>query len=88
MSGPPFDVHRFIEAIASNAETRALFLSDPGALLDRLALEPAEAEALRRGTPEALRGIGVHPGMIFKFLVATGRSPVKLGSARYYLDRL
>ena len=88
MSGPPFALHRFIETMASSAENRALFLADPDALLQRFPLEPQQAAALRAGTAEALRNAGVHPSMIFKFLIATGRSPVKLGSARYYLDRV
>jgi hypothetical protein len=88
MSAPPLRVHRLIEAIASSPENRAQFLADPQPLLDRFALEPEHHAVLRVGTVEALRGIGVHPSMMFKFLIATGRAPIKLGSARFYLDRV
>jgi hypothetical protein len=88
MSAPPLRVHRFIEKLASSPESRAQFLADPGPLFDQFALEHAQRAALREGTVEALRKIGVHPSMVFKFLIATGRAPIKFGSARYYLDRV
>lgn len=88
MSAPPLRVHRFIETIAASPENRAQFLADPAPLFDQFALESEQQAALREGTVEALRKIGVHPSMMFKFLIATGRAPIKFGSARYYLDRV
>lgn len=88
MGAPPLRVHRFIETLASSPDIRAQFLADPGPLFEQFALEGEQQAALREGTVEALRRIGVHPSMMFKFLIATGRAPIKFGSARYYLDRV
>ncbi len=88
MIPPSLRVHRLIEGIMSDPENRKLLDADPSALFDRFAIEPAHREHVRAASVEALAAIGVHPSMIFKLLIATGRSPVKMGSARYYLDRV
>ena len=88
MSSPPLGVHRLIEGIMSDPENRMLYDTAPDTLFDRFAIEPTHRAPVRAASVEALAAIGVHPSMIFKLLIALGRCPVKLGSARYYLDRV
>jgi 2'-aminobiphenyl-2,3-diol 1,2-dioxygenase, small subunit len=88
MISPPLRVHRLIEGIMSDPENRKLYDTDPEKLFDRFAVEPVHRAPVRAASVEALAAIGVHPSMIFKLLIALGRSPAKLGSARYYLDRV
>lgn len=77
-----------IDALMGNPGKRGKFLSDPTPLFEEFGVPEGERTALREGTREALDRIGVHPSMQFKFLMATGRSPVKPSSFRWYLDNL
>jgi len=88
MPAPPLRVHRFIEQLMADLDLRAAFQREPAAVLERFAIEPELRAALIDGSPALLQAIGVHPSMQFKFLVATGRSPVNQGSIAYYLDRV
>ena len=88
MSAPPLRVHRLIERLPGNPAAVERLRNDPERLFDEFGLSSEERAGLREGTRAALDRLGVHPSMQFKFMVATGRSSLKLGSVRTYLDRL
>lgn len=83
---PPLRIHRMIDALMADPEARSHFVADPEPMFERFAVAPEDRSALREGTRAALDGLGVHPSMQFKFLMATGRSPVKPSSFRWYLE--
>jgi hypothetical protein len=87
MRPPPQRVHRMIERMMADLPLRATFLAEPDKVMEQFEVEPEFRGALRAGETEALRGMGVHPSMLFKLLLATGRCPVNMGSIGYYLDR-
>ncbi len=88
MAAPPLRVHRLIETLPGNPAALARLANEADALFDEFGLSQEERACIREGTRAALDRIGVHPSMQFKFLFATGRSTLKMGSVRYYLDRL
>lgn len=65
---------------------RARFVADPEPMFEQFGVPQADRPVLREGTRAALDRLGVHPSMQFKFLMATGRSPVKPSSFRWYLE--
>ncbi len=88
MRPPPLAVHRLIERLMADPEARAAFRAAPEPLFEEFAIAADLRPLLVEGSRAALDAIGVHPSMQFKFLIATGRSPVKPSSIRYYLDRV
>ena len=88
MARPPHEVHRLIEHLVRNADTRAEFLRDPGPLFDAFGIAPGVRDHLRNATIEAMTNIGVHTSMQFKLLAALGKSPIKPFSIEHYLRRL
>ena len=65
---------------------RASFVADPEPMFEKFGVSHEDRPSLREGTRAALDRLGVHPSMQFKFLMATGRSPVKPSSFRWYLE--
>jgi hypothetical protein len=85
---PPLRIHRMIDALMASPDNRARFLADPETLFEQFGVAEGDRAEMRKGTRDALDRLGVHPSMQFKFLIATGRSPVKPSSFRWYLDKL
>jgi hypothetical protein len=86
-SAPPLEVHAMIEALAGNRELQARLRENAAALFDQFSIPAAHRGPMLEGTSDAMHRIGVHPSMQFKYLNATGRPPVKVGSVLHYLDR-
>lgn len=77
-----------IDALMADPQARAGFASDPVPMFERFGVPAEDRPALVEGTRAALDRLGVHPSMQFKFLMATGRSPVRPSSFRWYLENL
>jgi hypothetical protein len=76
-----------IEWLIHQPADRALVRSDPAALFDRFAVPDAARPTLLAGGRDELYAIGVHPNLIFKWLLWSGRATMKPFAIGHFFDR-
>jgi hypothetical protein len=83
----PAGVHALIEHLIREPSDRGLVRSDPDALFDRFGVAAAARPVLKTGGRDDLYGIGVHPNLIFKWLLWSGRATMKPFPIGHFFDR-
>jgi len=72
--------------IATPAD-RALIKSDPEVLFDRFGVPQAARPVLRAGGRDDLHALGLHPNLLMKWLIWSGRSTIAGFPISHYFDR-
>ena len=72
--------------IATPAD-RALIKSDDGVLFDRFGVPEAARPILRTGGRDDLHALGLHPNLLMKWLIWSGRSTIAGFPISHYFDR-
>jgi hypothetical protein len=84
---PPEGVHAMIHHLIQAPADRRLVKEDDEALFDRFGV-PAEARpVLHAGGRDDIHALGVHPNLIMKWLIWSGRTTIKGFPISYYFDR-
>lgn len=87
MTAPPPGVHVMIEHLIATPADRALVRTDPEALFDRFDVPLAARPVLKSGGRDDLHGLGVHPNLIFKWLLWSGRATMKPFDIGHFFGR-
>ena len=83
----PAGVHAMIEHLVRHPAERGYAKSDPDALFDRFAVDPAAREVLRTGSRDALSGLGMHGNYVIKWLIWSGRPTLPFFAMSHFFDR-
>jgi len=85
----PYRVHRLIQDLMKDPQQAARFRADPDALFDTYELAQSERDHLRKGSPDSLIALGVHPNLQMKyFRILNPPKPDDRGPAWKFLERL
>lgn len=76
-----------IEWLIRHPTDRALVRSDPAALFDRFEVPPSARGVLTTGGRDELYAMGVHPNLIFKWLLWSGRATMKPFDIGHFFNR-
>lgn len=87
MAAPPPGVHAMVHHLIATPGDRALVKGDPDALFDRFCVPDAARAALRTGGRDDLHALGIHPNLIIKWLIWSGRPTIPFFPISYYFDR-
>ena len=86
--GPaPDGVHAMIEWLIREPAERGLVRTDPEALFARFAVPRPAWPILKSGGRDDLYRLGVHPNLIFKWLLWSGRATLKPFAVSHFFDR-
>ncbi|WP_300574845.1 hypothetical protein [Phenylobacterium sp.] len=86
MAAPP-GVHAMIHHLIATPADRGLIRTDPTQLFDRFGVPDAAREVLNQGGRDDLHGLGIHPNLIIKWLIWSGRATITPFAISYYFDR-
>jgi hypothetical protein len=80
-------VHELIEHLIETPTERGLIQTSPDVLFDRFGV-PAEVRAtLRTGGRDDLHRLGIHPNLVIKWLIWSGRPTMPFFPIDYYFAR-
>lgn len=83
----PAGVHELIEYLVRNPDVRGAVKTDPDALFERFAVDPAARDVLRTGTRDEISQLGVHGNYVIKWLIWSGRPTLPFFAISYFFDR-
>lgn len=83
----PTGVHALIHHLIATPADRALVKSDPATLFDRFDVAPEARPVLETGGRDELHALGIHPNLIIKWLIWSGRPTIAPFPISYYFDR-
>jgi hypothetical protein len=83
----PAGVHPMIHHLIKTPADRALIKADPDALFDRFGVPEDARPVLRGGGRDDLHALGLHPNLLMKWLIWSGRSTIAGFPISHYFDR-
>ena len=83
----PEGVHAMIHHLIATPADRGLIRTDPAQLFDRFGVPEGAREVLSQGGRDDLHGLGIHPNLIIKWLIWSGRATITPFAISYYFDR-
>lgn len=83
----PPGVHELIEHLIRSPADRPLVKSGPDALFDRFGVPETVRPTLRSGSRDELSALGIHPNMVVKWLIWSGRPTMPFFAISHYFDR-
>lgn len=83
----PPGVHELIEHLIRSPADRPLVKTGPDPLFDRFAIPQTVRETLRSGGRDDLAALGIHPNMVVKWLIWSGRPTMPFFAISHYFDR-
>lgn len=87
MPTPPQGVHALIEHLIETPADRGLVKTTPDVLFDRFNVPADVREVLRTGGRDDLARLGIHPNMVIKWLIWSGRPTMPFFAIDYYFAR-
>ena len=87
MPGPPQGVHALIEHLIETPADRGLIKTTPDVLFDRFDVPVEVREVLRTGGRDDLARLGIHPNLVIKWLIWSGRPTMPFFAIDYYFAR-
>ncbi len=87
MSTPPRGVHELIQHLIETPADRGLIRSSPDVLFDRFDVPSEVRETLRTGGRDDLHRLGIHPNLVIKWLIWSGRPTMPFFAIDYYFAR-
>jgi 2'-aminobiphenyl-2,3-diol 1,2-dioxygenase small subunit len=84
---PPQGVHAMIHHLIQVPADRRLVKDDDEALFDRFGVPAKVRPVLHAGGRDDIHALGVHPNLIMKWLIWSGRTTIKGFPISYYFDR-
>lgn len=87
MSVPPRGVHPLIEHLIETPADRGLIKTTPDVLFDRFDVPADVREVLRTGGRDDLARLGIHPNLVIKWLIWSGRPTMPFFPIDYYFAR-
>lgn len=83
----PPGVHELIEHLIRSPADRPLVRTGPESLFDRFAIAGPVRAVLRGGGRDELAALGIHPNMVVKWLIWSGRPTMPFFAISHYFDR-
>jgi 2'-aminobiphenyl-2,3-diol 1,2-dioxygenase, small subunit len=83
----PAGVHELIEHLIRSPADRPLVKTGPEPLFDRFGVAQAVRSVLRSGGRDELSALGIHPNMVVKWLIWSGRPTMPFFAISHYFDR-
>lgn len=87
MPAPPQGVHALIEHLIETPADRGLIKTTPDVLFDRFDVPASVREVLRSGGRDDLARLGIHPNLVIKWLIWSGRPTMPFFPIDYYFAR-
>lgn len=87
MPAPPHGVHALIEHLIETPADRGLIKTTPEVLFDRFEVPTDVREVLRTGGRDDLARLGIHPNLVIKWLIWSGRPTMPFFAIDYYFAR-
>ncbi len=87
MPAPPQGVHALIEHLIETPADRGLIKTTPDVLFDRFNVPAEVREVLRTGGRDDLARLGIHPNLVIKWLIWSGRPTMPFFAIDYYFAR-
>ena len=87
MPTPPPGVHALIEHLIETPSDRSLIKTTPDVLFDRFEVPAEVREVLRTGGRDDLARLGIHPNLVIKWLIWSGRPTMPFFAIDYYFAR-
>ena len=87
MPTPPRGVHELIEYLIETPGDRGLIRTSPDVLFDRFDVSAPVRDTLRTGGRDALHRLGIHPNLVIKWLIWSGRPTMPFFPIDYYFAR-
>jgi 2'-aminobiphenyl-2,3-diol 1,2-dioxygenase, small subunit len=84
---PPRGVHALIEHLIATPGDRGLIRTGPDPLFDRFDVPSEVRETLRTGGRDDLHRLGIHPNLVVKWLIWSGRPTLPFFPIDYYFAR-
>lgn len=84
---PPRGVHALIEHLIATPDDRALIRTGPDVLFDRFEIPDEVRETLHSGGRDDLHRLGIHPNLVIKWLIWSGRPTMPFFPIDYYFAR-
>ena len=84
---PPRGVHALIEHLIETPADRPLIRTSLDVLLDRFDVAAEVRETLRSGGRDDLSRLGIHPNLVIKWLIWSGRPTMPFFPIDYYFSR-
>jgi hypothetical protein len=80
-------VHALIEHLIDTPADRGLIRTTPDVLFDRFDIAADVREVLRTGGRDDLARLGIHPNLVIKWLIWSGRPTMPFFAIDYYFAR-
>ena len=87
MTAPPQGVHALIEHLIETPADRDLIKTAPEELFDRFDVPEDVRAVLRTGGRDDLARLGIHPNLVIKWLIWSGRPTMPFFAIDYYFAR-
>lgn len=87
MPAPPQGVHALVEHLIETPADRGLIKTSPDVLFDRFDVPAEVREVLRTGGRDDLARLGIHPNLVIKWLIWSGRPTMPFFPIDYYFAR-
>jgi 2'-aminobiphenyl-2,3-diol 1,2-dioxygenase, small subunit len=87
MPAPPQGVHALIEHLIEAPADRGLIKTTPDVLFDRFNVPADVREVLCTGGRDDLARLGIHPNLVIKWLIWSGRPTMPFFAIDYYFAR-
>ena len=87
MPTAPQGVHALIEHLIETPADRGLIRTTPDGLFDRFEVPADVREVLRTGGRDDLARLGIHPNLVIKWLIWSGRPTMPFFSIDHYFAR-
>ncbi|HEY0683501.1 MAG TPA: hypothetical protein VGD45_14295 [Steroidobacter sp.] len=87
MPAAPQGVHELIEHLIETPGDRSLIRTTPDVLFDRFDVPAEVREVLRTGGRDDLHRLGIHPNLVIKWLIWSGRPTMPFFPIDYYFAR-
>lgn len=87
MPAAPQGVHALIEHLIETPADRGLIKTTPDELFDRFDVPAEVREVLRTGSRDDLASLGIHPNLVIKWLIWSGRPTMPFFAIDYYFAR-
>ena len=87
MPTAPPGVHALIEHLIETPADRGLIRTTPDVLFDRFEVPADVREVLRTGGRDDLARLGIHPNLVIKWLIWSGRPTMPFFSIDHYFAR-
>ena len=87
MPTAPQGVHALIEHLIETPADRGLIRTTPDVLFDRFEVPADVREVLRTGGRDDLARLGIHPNLVIKWLIWSGRPTMPFFSIDHYFAR-